>query len=33
MELEAIKKEMEEIENRKKEDETKKATLLANMAI
>jgi hypothetical protein len=33
MELEAIKKEMEEIENRKKEDEIKKATLLANMAI
>ena len=33
MELEAIKKEMEEIENRKKEDQIKKATLLANMAI
>ena len=33
MELEAIKKEMEEIENRKKEDEIKKATFLANMAI
>jgi hypothetical protein len=33
MELVAIKKEMEEIENRKKEDEIKKATLLANMAI
>jgi hypothetical protein len=33
LELEAIKKEMEEIENKKKEDEIKKATLLANLAI
>lgn len=32
MELEALKKQMEEIETKKKEEEIKKATMLANLA-